>query len=63
MAQPGVTSVIAGARNPDQARKNTRAADLELAPDVLERLSQATDSLKGILGSNADPWQSDPRVH
>ncbi len=63
MTRPGVVSVIAGARNSDQARRNARAADLELPADVSERLSQATDSLKGILGSNADPWQSDPRVH
>jgi aryl-alcohol dehydrogenase-like predicted oxidoreductase len=63
MTRPGVGSVIAGARNPDQARENARAADLELAPDVQERLAKATDPLKQILGLNADPWQSDPRVH
>jgi aryl-alcohol dehydrogenase-like predicted oxidoreductase len=31
-SQPGVTSAIVGARNPEQAVSNARAADLDLAP-------------------------------
>jgi aryl-alcohol dehydrogenase-like predicted oxidoreductase len=40
--QPGVTSVIIGARNPEQLEDNLKAADLELAPDELETLAVPT---------------------
>lgn len=40
--QPGVTSIIIGARNDEQLRQNLAAADLELTPDELERLGAAT---------------------
>ncbi|MGD9495587.1 MAG: aldo/keto reductase [Armatimonadota bacterium] len=62
LAQPGVASVITGIRNPEQARANAAAAELELAPEVIERLNAATDALKAALGSNADMWQSDSRI-
>jgi aryl-alcohol dehydrogenase-like predicted oxidoreductase len=38
-AQPAVTSVILGARTVEQLRDNLAAADLELSPDHVERLS------------------------
>lgn len=62
LAQPGVTSVITGIRNPEQARANAAAADLELPPDVLEALNRATEPLKRLLGPNADMWQSNSRI-
>ena len=40
--QPGVTSVILGARGPEQLDDNLKAADLELTPDELERLAAPT---------------------
>ncbi len=40
--QPGVTSVIIGARNADQLGENLAAAELELTPDELTRLGAAT---------------------
>ncbi len=58
LAQEGVTSVIAGARNPDQARLNVKAADLELPSDVIDALAKATEPVKQKLGPNADMWQS-----
>jgi len=33
--QPGVTSAIAGSRNPEHARQNAEAGDVELSPGVL----------------------------
>ena len=33
--QPGVTSVIAGARQPDQIRQTVRAAELKLSPEIV----------------------------
>jgi len=62
LAQPGVVSVIAGGRNPDQARCNARAADIVLPEDVIERLSSVTESLKRTLGPNADMWKGVSRV-
>lgn len=62
IAQPGVTSVIAGARRAEHARTTAGAAEVKLTPDILERLSQITEPLKQKLGSNPDMWQSQPRI-
>jgi aryl-alcohol dehydrogenase-like predicted oxidoreductase len=44
--QPGVTVVIPGARNPDQARANAAAAGLEpLAPEALDVVRATYDEL------------------
>jgi len=60
--QPGVTAVIAGARRPDQIRQTAQAADLELSPETLGELTEATEPLKRILGPNPDMWQSESRL-
>jgi len=39
--QPGVTSIIIGARNDEQLQQNVAAAELELTPEELERLGAA----------------------
>jgi len=52
--QPGITSVLAGARNPAQVAQNVRAASLQLEPDVVTRLTAATDGVKAHLGTNLD---------
>ncbi len=57
LAQPGVATVVAGARRPEQVRANAEAASLRLSEDVLEALREATDPLKAKLGPNADMWQ------
>lgn len=62
LAQPGVTSVIAGARSPAQIKENVRAAELKLSEDVIAELTQATADLKQKLGPNPDLWQSDSRI-
>jgi myo-inositol catabolism protein IolS len=54
--QPAVTSVIAGARSPQQIEANAQAGDLMLPDDVVERLTQATDHLKALLGPDPDMW-------
>ena len=56
--QPAVTSVLAGARTPEQARGNARAADSHLSAGVIRRLTEATDELKRKLGPNADEYQA-----
>jgi myo-inositol catabolism protein IolS len=62
MAQKGVTSVIIGARNPDQLKENLKATDLVLPEDLLKSLTSASDNLKELLGHNPDLWQHEPRM-
>ncbi|HEY3341629.1 MAG TPA: aldo/keto reductase [Anaerolineae bacterium] len=62
IAQPGVTSVIAGARNGDQACGLADAADVTLTSAIIERLDQATSALKHKLGPNPDMWQGQSRM-
>jgi aryl-alcohol dehydrogenase-like predicted oxidoreductase len=42
LAKPGVTSLVVGARTPEQLRDNLAAADLELSPDEIARLDQVS---------------------
>jgi myo-inositol catabolism protein IolS len=58
LARPGVTSVIAGMRTPEQSRQNARAADLSLGPDIVERLERASQPLTDALDSDPDMWQT-----
>ena len=60
--QPGVTSVIMGARRPGQASRNARAAGVELPEEAISRLNDLSQPLKDRLGPNADMWQSESRV-
>ena len=62
IAQPGVTSVIAGARNAAQASGIAGAADLMLSKDVIAQLNQASEALKQKLGPNPDMWQGQSRM-
>jgi aryl-alcohol dehydrogenase-like predicted oxidoreductase len=59
--RPGVTSVIVGARRPDQIEQTVQAADLELSPEIIGRLTEATDEVKRVVGPNPDMWQSESR--
>ncbi|NOZ26428.1 MAG: aldo/keto reductase, partial [Chloroflexi bacterium] len=60
--QPGVVSVLAGARHPGQVVENASAADLKLSPDVVRALTEATETLKAALGPNPDMWLSESRM-
>ncbi len=62
LAQEGVASVLAGARNVSQITDNVRAADTELSLPVLSDLTEATNKLKADMGHNADMWLSTPRI-
>jgi aryl-alcohol dehydrogenase-like predicted oxidoreductase len=63
LAQPGVASVLAGARSPAQVEQNAQAADLLLPPGILQELSDATAEVKQIMGAGPDPWQTESRSH
>lgn len=56
--QPAVTSVLAGARRPDQVAQNIRAAEVALDEDTLAELAAATDPVKQHLGPRPDLWTS-----
>lgn len=58
LEQPGVNSVIAGARSADQIRRNATASDLTLDPATLGALNRTTDTVKERLGDNPDLWVS-----
>ena len=60
--QPAVACVLAGASRPDQIKRNVKAARIELSPDVLKQLDDATNELKQKLGPNVDPWQTVSRI-
>jgi aryl-alcohol dehydrogenase-like predicted oxidoreductase len=62
IAQPGITSVLAGARGPRQIRENAAAGDLVLDEATLGELSAATDAVKEKIGPNADMWQTESRL-
>jgi aryl-alcohol dehydrogenase-like predicted oxidoreductase len=59
--QPGVTSVLAGARTPGQIHDNVQAAALELPPEIVEELTAATEEVKQKLGANPDMWATESR--
>jgi len=56
--KPGVTSVLAGARNRDQIHSNATAANLSLSPETIDRLDATTEELKQKFGTDPDMWQS-----
>ena len=66
MAQPGVSSVIIGARNAAQLERNLAPAHAEtqISPAAIAILNEISVPLKRFLGTNADMWQGagDSRV-
>lgn len=62
LKQPGVATVIAGARNPAQIHANAETAALDLSDDIVAALNAATEPLKIKLGPNADMWDIGPNA-
>lgn len=60
--QPGVTSLLIGARKPEELHLNLPAATLQLSRESVAKLSDATEAVKAYLGNNADPWNSPSRM-
>ena len=60
--QDGVTSLLVGARNADEVRRNLPSLELTLSDDVLQQLSAATEPVKELLGTNLDMWSVPPRM-
>ncbi|HMN26733.1 MAG TPA: aldo/keto reductase [Caldilineaceae bacterium] len=61
-AQRSVTSVLVGARKPEELSWNLPAADLHLTPTVQQQLAAATEAVKEKLGTNADMWMTPSRM-
>jgi aryl-alcohol dehydrogenase-like predicted oxidoreductase len=58
MHQPGVASVLVGARDAAQMAENAAAMHLELDESTLARLDDITAPVKAMFGTNPDMWQS-----
>ena len=57
LAQPGVSTVIVGIRNPQQAHENAATANLKLDNSTLAALNEASEPVKQALGHNPDMWE------
>ena len=62
LAQEGVTSLLVGARNPDEVALNIPTFDYDLPQEAVNALSVATEELKQTLGESADFWRSPSRM-
>jgi len=60
--QAGVTSLLVGARKPEEVEWNLPAVDLALEEEIVQRLSEATQPVKDYLGANPDMWMSKSRM-
>ena len=57
LSQPGVTSVIVGARTADQVRDNVGAANFELAPEDIKEINRIGRTVTDLLPeSKTNPW-------
>ena len=60
--QQAVTSVLVGARSPEELAWNLPVIDLTLGVDVVQELSRVTEPVKEALGNNPDMWFSTSRM-
>ena len=58
LQQPGIVSVIAGASNPDQLKRNLQSLESPLSEEFLRALNDATEELMTALGPNPDMWDA-----
>jgi myo-inositol catabolism protein IolS len=61
-SRPGITSLLVGARSPEELDLNIPAFEYELPDGIADRLTAATEPVKAKLGSNADMWSGDNRM-
>ncbi|MDF2501839.1 MAG: aldo/keto reductase [Anaerosporomusa subterranea] len=55
--QPGISSVLVGARTPQQLQENIKATNVELSNETMKSLVVATEDLKAKVGDNPDMWE------
>lgn len=62
LQQQGVTSILVGARKPEEVAWNMPALELTLPDDVPGQLGRITEPVKQKLGDNCDMWFSESRM-
>ncbi len=62
LQQGGVTSILVGARKPDEVGWNLPALELTLDDATLQQLARITQPVKTRLGNNADMWFTESRM-
>jgi aryl-alcohol dehydrogenase-like predicted oxidoreductase len=63
MSRPTVTSVLVGARSPEELSSwNLSAVDLSLLEAVIRQLDDVTKEIKVRLGLNPDSWFTPRRI-
>lgn len=60
--QPGVASLLVGARKPQELQRNLPALAIALPDDVLVELDRVTAPILDYLGHNPDMWQTQSRI-
>ncbi len=60
--QAGVTSLLVGARDAEEVRRNLPSLELTLSDDILQRLDAVTRSVKEAVGTNLDMWYAPARM-
>ncbi len=60
--QPGVSSLLIGARSPQELAWNLPALDVTLPADAKAELARVTEPVKAKLGPSPDPWLTPSRV-
>ncbi len=61
-SRAGITSLLVGARSPNELDLNIPAFEYILPIGIADQLSETTDPVKTKLGSNADMWSGDNRM-
>ena len=62
LRQRGVTSLLAGARNPDELALNLPALALDLDAATIAELERQTEPVKEAIGRNLDMWYAESRM-
>ena len=60
--QAAVTSLLVGARKPEEVAWNLPSLELELSAEIVAELNRVTEPVKQALGSNPDMWMSRSRM-
>ena len=62
LQQDNVTSILVGARKPEEVAWNLPALELTLNDETLRQLAHITEPVKTLLGNNGDMWFSESRM-
>lgn len=63
LMQEDITTIIVGARTPEQIVDNVMSLSVQLSDEVIRKLDKLTESLKTDVGENPDLWQTKSRIN